>query len=278
MIACPTCQTENPNWAIFCRSCQHQIQASSTCINCGFLVLQAAHFCGQCGTALRPGSVEDYDQKPHHPHPTLNPSGLDGAASDLPTPTVPPPPPPTPPPPMPVIPPPEPLVQEMTDPSMEALPNLPEVDDSPQDILAANVAADPRAGGDLGEEVGHDPGQDTNVQCLQRHLVHVTSHQSFPLATDRQDSWYLGKPNDRQPPDLDFSKLPHGDVVSRIHARITLLDHDYLLEDLGSANGTYVNQQKLVPGDTWKLAVGDTIVLGKGNLVSFIFDVLEDDE
>jgi ABC transport system ATP-binding/permease protein len=49
--------------------------------------------------------------------------------------------------------------------------------------------------------------------------------------------------------------------VSRKHARLTFQNNQYLLEDLGSSNGTFVNGERIsVP---WSLRNGDIISLGK---------------
>ena len=52
---------------------------------------------------------------------------------------------------------------------------------------------------------------------------------------------YIGKPNDRIPPDINVGVLPNAEVVSRVHAAIHLEGEQCFVEDLGSANGTYVN-------------------------------------
>ena len=52
--------------------------------------------------------------------------------------------------------------------------------------------------------------------------------------------------------------------VSRRHARIQILNNQFLIEDLGSTNGTFVNRgPRLLPGNKQPLKNGDEIIVGK---------------
>jgi len=51
--------------------------------------------------------------------------------------------------------------------------------------------------------------------------------------------------------------------VSRQHAVITRRGREYTIEDLRSTNGTWVNEQWLVPGQPHTLTSGDQIQLGE---------------
>lgn len=65
-------------------------------------------------------------------------------------------------------------------------------------------------------------------------------------------------------PDVDLDSDDPEAKVSRRHARITFSDGQYLLEDLGSTNGTFVNRGKrLSPGTRQQLNDGDEIIVGK---------------
>jgi hypothetical protein len=65
-------------------------------------------------------------------------------------------------------------------------------------------------------------------------------------------------------PDVDLDSDDPEAKVSRRHARITLSDGKYQLEDLGSTNGTFVNRGKrLPPGTRHTLNDGDEIIVGK---------------
>ncbi len=65
-------------------------------------------------------------------------------------------------------------------------------------------------------------------------------------------------------PDVDLS--PYGAEaagISRQHARLTLKDDQYWIEDLNSVNLTYLNDQRLTPDRPVRLKDGDLIRLGR---------------
>jgi pSer/pThr/pTyr-binding forkhead associated (FHA) protein len=65
-------------------------------------------------------------------------------------------------------------------------------------------------------------------------------------------------------PDVDLDSDDPEAKVSRRHARITFSDGVYLLEDLGSTNGTFINRGKRLPkGTSQPLRDGDEIIVGK---------------
>jgi hypothetical protein len=65
-------------------------------------------------------------------------------------------------------------------------------------------------------------------------------------------------------PDVDLDTDDPEAKVSRRHARITLNNGQYFLEDLGSTNGTFINRGKrLPPGQRQALCDGDEIIVGK---------------
>jgi hypothetical protein len=65
-------------------------------------------------------------------------------------------------------------------------------------------------------------------------------------------------------PDVDLDSDDPEAKVSRRHARITFNEGKYLLEDLGSTNGTFINRGKrLSPGTRQPLNDGDEIIVGK---------------
>ena len=112
----------------------------------------------------------------------------------------------------------------------------------------------------------------TQLQTQIVSLLHVQTDTRLELPQGLEII-HLGKPNEQIPPDLDVSGLPNADVVSRVHADIRNEAGIFYIEDVGSSNGTYINYTALPPGNRHRLRPGDRISLGKGDLVTFIFQL-----
>jgi hypothetical protein len=114
--------------------------------------------------------------------------------------------------------------------------------------------------------------QPTHIQSLYASLVHVHTKVELELPS-HLEAIYIGKPNEKKPPDIDVSGFPHSQIVSRIHATIIREQDNFYIEDTGSANGTYINHTPLPSGNRHLLKSGDRIALGKEDKVSFIFQL-----
>lgn len=120
-------------------------------------------------------------------------------------------------------------------------------------------------------EVGNLTGA-TQLQVQKASLLHLQSNTTLELASNL-DVIHIGKPNGQIPPDIDVAGFPDSEVVSRVHADIRVEGDAYYIEDIGSSNGTYINHTPLLKGNRHRLRVGDRIALGKGDLVTFIFQL-----
>ena len=112
----------------------------------------------------------------------------------------------------------------------------------------------------------------TQLQIQTASLLHLQSNTTIEIPLNL-DVVHLGKPNGQIPPDIDVAGFPDSEVVSRVHADIRIEGDSFYLEDVGSSNGTYVNHAPLVKGNRHRLRSGDRIALGKGDLVTFIFQL-----
>ncbi len=160
-------------------------------------------------------------------------------------------------------------------PPSAAVPPAPPSAPSPNPVVSPSAAAPPSAApptaaaptGSLPTDL---PVGATVIQQPSACLVHVRSDTPVTIPI-HLELVHLGKPNDRVPPDIDLSGFPDSDVVSRVHADLRLEGDGYYLQDSGSANGTYVNNQALRTGDRYRLRTGDRVSFGKEDKVSFIF-------
>lgn len=65
-------------------------------------------------------------------------------------------------------------------------------------------------------------------------------------------------------PDVDLDAFDADAKVSRRHARVIARNGSFMVEDLGSTNGTFVNRgRRLLPGAPQVLTDGDEIIVGK---------------
>lgn len=112
----------------------------------------------------------------------------------------------------------------------------------------------------------------TQLQQVVARLFYVQANQEIELPQNLSVI-HIGKPNDRIPPDIDVSGFANSEIVSRIHADIRIEGDACYIEDAGSSNGTYINNLPLLPGNRHRLRPGDRISLGKGDLVTFLFQL-----
>ena len=141
-------------------------------------------------------------------------------------------------------------------------PPLPEVETPPPAPSQAPLSSPPSAA----------PAARTQLQQVCGRLVHLQSDREIELPQNLSVI-HIGKPNDRIPPDIDISGFPNSEIVSRIHSDIRVEGDAYYIEDVGSSNGTYINNLPLLPGNRHRLRSGDRISLGKGDLVTFLFQI-----
>lgn len=87
----------------------------------------------------------------------------------------------------------------------------------------------------------------------------VEARWEYPL---RDGNVLIGRRGGASPVDLDLDFYDPEGYVSRNHARITMERRRYLVTDLDSANGTYVNDERIPPHQPRPLRQGDRIRLG----------------
>jgi ribosomal protein L40E len=245
MIVCPNCNHSNPDGAQTCEACYTPLPATATCPNCGATVQADASFCGQCGFNLKASRATE--------EIFAGNIGTDISAE------------------IPELETPEPLVE----PQRLVISAQPSAETSSQSYLAETPISQPESTPPpASTTAGASPGGSFNTQLQQQtiKLLHVQTNTNIELPQNLTVI-HIGKPNDKIPPDIDVSGFPNSEIVSRIHADIRVEGDAYFIEDVGSSNGTYINRRPLQPGDRHRLRAGDRIALGKGDLVTFLFQI-----
>jgi len=94
---------------------------------------------------------------------------------------------------------------------------------------------------------------------VKAYVVSATSGKTFPLAKDES---YVGRV-DRVTgtvPEVDLSEDDPKRFVSRRHAKIIRTEEGFaLVEEIGTVNGTYLNNQRLTTGNPAALKNGDIL-------------------
>ncbi|MEB3355311.1 MAG: FHA domain-containing protein [Synechococcales bacterium] len=251
MIVCPHCNHQNPEGAVQCEACYTPLPAMTTCPSCGAAVQADASFCGQCGAPLeqpQPQEVAAAADLPPASSPTYT-MAPDMNLPDLasPEPLVEP---------EPLM---EPAIASDLEPAIAS--DLPETEPPlappPPPKMPPSVAGFPK----------------TQIQVQTAQLLHIRTTMVVEIPQNLSVI-HIGKPNDRVPPDIDVSGFPDSEVVSRIHADIRLEGDTFYIEDVGSSNGTYINNTPLSVGNRHRLRSGDRIALGKGDKVAFLFQIV----
>jgi hypothetical protein len=78
------------------------------------------------------------------------------------------------------------------------------------------------------------------------------------IFTLNDSSTVVGRLTSQNKPDIELS----ADVISRRHLEILLQDDRYWLKDLGSTNGTMLNDDRIIPGNLYELKHNSKIGLG----------------
>ena len=90
-------------------------------------------------------------------------------------------------------------------------------------------------------------------------LVSMKTSEPFQLEV-KKDSFVIGKNPAAVDGVISFNKM-----ISRVHCRIDKHGERYMISDLQSANGTYVNRVKLVPNHPHAIKHGDVVRLANSD-------------
>lgn len=116
--------------------------------------------------------------------------------------------------------------------------------------------------GHCGTRLGHQP------QAVLTLVEPAPARWEYPL---HRSVVLVGRRGGALPVDLDVGYYDPEGYVSRNHARVMAFQGRYHVMDVGSANGTYVNGQRLEARRPRLLASGDRIRIGQVVLAFLIY-------
>jgi serine/threonine-protein kinase len=109
------------------------------------------------------------------------------------------------------------------------------------------------------------PAKRTTAKLVVMGTNEMTAQ--FPLITEGESLIGRMDPNRGIRPEVDLSKYDPAARVSRRHAKIIAQGNQFFIEDLGSANGTFINGSvRLAQGRQHMLVSGDELKLGETTL------------
>jgi CRP-like cAMP-binding protein len=116
-------------------------------------------------------------------------------------------------------------------------------------------------------ETDHAGLDSTNIapppKAKQHRLVDVATGNAFFLSTGDETTIGRADPVTGILPDVDLTAVDTNRSVSRRHAKIIRSGDDYhVLEEVGTVNGTYVNEQRIPTGVPVTIHDGDIVKIG----------------
>lgn len=118
--------------------------------------------------------------------------------------------------------------------------------------------------GRISKRLTGDLGQPVEGEDAWANLHLLDTGQVLPLSS--RNEFTMGRVSEGQPimPDIDLSPYQaYAAGVSRLHAVIKREGSNVIFMDLGSANGTYINGNRLSPNVEQTINHGDVVALGK---------------
>ena len=173
----------------------------------------------------------------------------------------------------------EPLVTLNKGPNLEknppSIPTIPDPPPSPSVPVTTESVATPVNTSPPVRAVQPAGVAKTQLQQQSARLLHVQTNTPMELPHSLSVV-HIGKPNDLVPPDIDVSGFANSEIVSRVHANLRVEGDACYLEDVGSSNGTYVNNTPLPQGNRHRLRAGRPHISGQGRPgYVFISNLLE---
>src|SRR5947207_10517472 len=121
----------------------------------------------------------------------------------------------------------------------------------------------------MGKEIDHDHAALDATQiappekAMRHRLVDLASGTAFFFSSGDETTIGRADPVTGILPDIDLTPVDLNRSVSRRHAKIVKRSGEYcVLEEVGTVNGTYVNEQRIPTGTPVPIHNGDMLKIG----------------
>ena len=112
-----------------------------------------------------------------------------------------------------------------------------------------------------------------DFEIPSKGIVLINLEDGQPITMQDEKSFILGRVSSEMKTRellIDLTELGALDLgVSRVHAIIRKARDGYEIMDMGSSNGTWLENQRLIPNQPYPLESGDRIRIGRLNILVF---------
>ena len=236
MIVCPFCHFENEDGALFCEQCKSDLtgvdSAPAVPVAAEAPPLPVAELIEEAIPFAMADAIEIAEEVPSFPMAEM-------ALEEMP---------------------PLPVAEAMPEPVAEEVAPAPIAEAIPTPI-AAEVAPAPIAAAPVAPPVSDDPYFVSDSANPRLYVVRGQKPKvEFPILGGLN---FIGRADDK-PVDIDLEDQENPERVwaSRQHAVIEFEDNKITIEDLNSSNGTFLNRNKIYPGQKMPLKANDMVQIG----------------
>ncbi|MEI7852673.1 MAG: FHA domain-containing protein [Planctomycetota bacterium] len=229
MIVCPFCHFENEDGALFCEQCKSDLtgvdSAPAVPVAAEAPPLPVAEVIEEAIPFAMADAIEIVEEVPSFPMAEM-------AIEEMP---------------------PLPVAEAMPEPIAEEV--------APPPIAAAPIAPAPIAAAPVAPPVSDDPYFVSDSANPRLYVVRGQKPKvEFPILGGLN---FIGRADDK-PVDIDLEDQENPERVwaSRQHAVIEFEDNKITIEDLNSSNGTFLNRNKIYPGQKMPLKANDMVQIG----------------
>ena len=134
----------------------------------------------------------------------------------------------------------------------------------PQQMPGSNYQ--PSDSTDIDEETVQDSSV-LRLRLIENVMLNCPKYIEIPLTGG---SATVGRFDKSGQPRSDYNFDASLSFVSHMHFRVERNDNAWTIIDLNSSNGTFVNNQKLVPNVKYPLAVGDTVMISAKYRMTYV--------